>query len=326
MNSTEHASAVHEPLWYQEKRTIQKNGNFLGGLMLLLLIAESLVSVGLVVAAFFNGWDVSRSDFGLGNTGFVLLHLLTYVLFLVVPTGLVLLFSRRKIQTFPARRVNGALFTVCVAGGMALAILSNVITGWLVTGMEALGFPLPEFPETVAPTMLSLLLNILSTSILPAFVEEWIFRGVVFSTLRAHGNGVAVVFSAFLFGLFHGNVVQIPFAFLLGLVLAYTVVLTNSIWPAVALHGANNLMSVLLSFAGLFLSDEMDNTLTMLVFLVVTAVGVATLIPMLIHHKRTLPPAGNGLSCFSAGERVWKLLVSPTMIIAVLAMLLMLLL
>lgn len=326
MNPTEQTSAVYEPLWYQEQRRIQKTGNFLGGLILALLIAEVAVSIGLTVAAIFNGWDISRSDYGLGNTRFVLLNVLVYILFLVVPTTLISLLSRRKMNAFPARCVNGAMFTVCVAGGMALAILSNVVTDFLATGMEALGVPLPEFPKTVEPTVLSLLLNIFATAVLPAFVEEWIFRGIVFGRLRVHGDGLAIVFSAFLFGLFHGNVVQLPFAFLLGLVLAYTVALTDSIWPAVVLHGANNLMSVCLSFAGLFLSDKVYNTLIMLVFLVVTTAGVTALIPLLVHHKRTLPPVGNGLSCFSVGQRFGKVLFSPAMLVAVLAMLVMVLL
>ncbi len=321
MNSMRPNLAGESP-WLQEHKNIKKDGNFVGGLLVLLLCAQTLVSVGLLIAAFFNGWDLADENYGMGNTRFVLLNMLVYVLFLVVPTAMVAACSRRRAYAFPAQKVNGGLFAVCVFGGMALAILSNVITGWLMAVMESVGIPLPQFPETVEKTGMSLLLNIISTAVLPAFVEEWIFRGFVFGTLRAHGDGVAVVLSAVLFGLFHGNLVQIPFAFLLGLVLAYLVVLTDSIWPSVVLHGANNLMSVLLSFVGLYLPTDTANTVTLVVFLTVAAFGVAALLPALLHHKQVIKPIGNGVSLFTTKQRTEKLLTAPLLLIAVIGMVL----
>ena len=47
--------------------------------------------------------------------------------------------------------------------------------------------------------------------------------------------------SAFLFGIFHGNLVQIPYAFLVGLVLGYVAVEYNIVW-AMVLHMINNLV------------------------------------------------------------------------------------
>ena len=77
-----------------------------------------------------------------------------------------------------------------------------------------------------------------------------IFRGYKLGAFREHGDGLAVVLSAVLFGLFHGNVLQVPFAFILGLALGFLVVLTDSIWPAVLLHFVNNLLSVVLGYLG----------------------------------------------------------------------------
>lgn len=319
MYSTQPFSAGESP-WLQENKKIKKDGNFTGGLLLLLLCAQVLVSAGIFVAAFFNGWNLAADNYGLGNTRFMLLNMLVYILFLVVPTAIVAACSRRRAVAFPAKNVKKEIFVVCVLGGMALAILSNLVTGWLMALMESVGIPLPQFPETVEKTGMSLLLNIISTAVLPAFVEEWIFRGFVFGTLRAHGDGVAIVLSAALFGLFHGNLVQIPFAFLLGLVLAYLVVLTDSIWPSVALHGANNLMSVLLSFVGLYLPTTTANTVTVGVFLTVAALGIAALLPVLLHHKQVLKPIGNGVSLYTVKQRVGKLLTAPLMVLALVGM------
>lgn len=85
-------------------------------------------------------------------------------------------------------------------------------------------------------------------SIFAPITEELLFRGAVLQSLRPYGKRFAILFSALLFGFFHGNVMQIPFAFLVGLVLGY-VALEYSIWWSILLHFINNcIFSELLSF------------------------------------------------------------------------------
>ena len=64
----------------------------------------------------------------------------------------------------------------------------------------------------------------LYASILAPVSEELIFRGYILQTLRPYGKKFAIVLSAFLFGIFHGNLLQTPYAFLMGLVLGYVTV------------------------------------------------------------------------------------------------------
>ena len=68
--------------------------------------------------------------------------------------------------------------------------------------------------------------------------------------------GFAVCTSALLFGLFHGNLHQIPFAILVGLALGYIVIRTNNIWIAVAVHFLNNLFAGIQDVLRPFLSSE----------------------------------------------------------------------
>lgn len=72
-------------------------------------------------------------------------------------------------------------------------------------------------------------------------VEELIFRGLLLRLLEPWGKRFAIVASALLFGLFHGNLVQIPYAFLVGLVLG-VVTMEYSIGWAMVLHMVNNLV------------------------------------------------------------------------------------
>lgn len=71
------------------------------------------------------------------------------------------------------------------------------------------------------------------------FAEEILFRGLILRSLEKYGKQVAIFVSALLFGLFHGNVIQIPYAFLVGLLLAYVTVEYSIFW-AIVLHVFNN--------------------------------------------------------------------------------------
>jgi len=81
----------------------------------------------------------------------------------------------------------------------------------------------------------------LYASILAPVWEELLFRGYVLRTLRPFGKRFAVVCSALLFGLFHGNLLQTPYAVLMGLILGYMTVEYSVIW-AILLHMFNNLV------------------------------------------------------------------------------------
>lgn len=77
--------------------------------------------------------------------------------------------------------------------------------------------------------------------ILAPITEELLFRGLIQRTLRPYGKRFAILCSAFTFGIFHGNLLQAPYAFLVGLVLGY-VASEYSIGWAMLLHMINNLM------------------------------------------------------------------------------------
>ena len=48
-------------------------------------------------------------------------------------------------------------------------------------------------------------MNALATAVVPLFVEEFLFRGVILSQFRKYGDVFAVIASALLFGLLHRN-------------------------------------------------------------------------------------------------------------------------
>lgn len=104
--------------------------------------------------------------------------------------------------------------------------------------------------NSLGKSMMDYLLSIQSDDTLAMFLyvgigapisEELLFRGLVLRTMEPYGKKFAIFASALLFGLFHGNLIQIPFAFAVGLVLGYVAVEYNIVW-AMALHMFNNLI------------------------------------------------------------------------------------
>ena len=82
----------------------------------------------------------------------------------------------------------------------------------------------------------------------PALIEEFAFRKVIFGVMRQYGFWVAAMFSSSMFGLMHQNIIQIVFAFGMGLIFCYLYERTGSIVYCMLLHFINNGVSVALPY------------------------------------------------------------------------------
>ncbi len=77
--------------------------------------------------------------------------------------------------------------------------------------------------------------------ILAPISEEILFRGLILRSFQPFGKKFAIFASAFLFGIYHGNFIQSPFAFVVGLVLGYVAVEYSMFW-SILLHAINNMV------------------------------------------------------------------------------------
>jgi len=94
------------------------------------------------------------------------------------------------------------------------------------------------------------LLAIFLTGVLPGFCEEFTMRGGFMNTIRGSFRfPVTIVLIGLAFGLFHQNVGQVFFTFLMGILLAAITLKLKSIWPAIIIHFVHNSFSVYLSYA-----------------------------------------------------------------------------
>lgn len=149
-------------------------------------------------------------------------------------------------------------FWAAVMLGLGFCYTANVAVTMLQTRLEGI-LPFAQTDIQMPDGILGFLLAVLSVAVAPALFEEFLFRGAIMGSLLKYGKGFAIFTSAIVFGLVHGNLVQIPFAFMVGLVLGFVALETNSIWTAVIIHFLNNLLSVCLDYCGRLVTEEIIN-------------------------------------------------------------------
>ena len=93
-------------------------------------------------------------------------------------------------------------------------------------------------------------------------------------SLRKYGDGFAIIMSSFVFALMHGNMIQIPFAFIAGIGIGYAVIKTGTMWTGIIIHFINNAIAVISMTVSQNCSDEITNMFSMILYTVVFAVGI----------------------------------------------------
>lgn len=91
-------------------------------------------------------------------------------------------------------------------------------------------------------------LSIILIALIPAVIEEFVFRGLIFGNYKKRNPWKGVLLSSLLFGLMHLNINQFSYAFVLGIVLALLNYATGSLIPNIILHFTINANSVVLSY------------------------------------------------------------------------------
>ena len=232
-----------------ERRMLQFYANGLGFAVLFYFLLSGFVPF-LLLRLFALAWPVIRvyGDQVIASSSVILMaNLLSSVICLTIPFFVFVLLCRVPLRTaFPLRRFSpgfGAL-SCCVALGVSVIGLasSNLLTSLLesVNLDPHTSITIPQKPALLALTALQL-------CVVSPLVEEFVFRGMIFQSMRRFGDSFALTISAILFALFHGNLVQAPNAFVMGLLIGYMVLYSGSLWVGVLIHAVNNLFNLLLN-------------------------------------------------------------------------------
>ncbi len=155
-----------------------------------------------------------------------------------------LIFRRKLSEGLTESFVKPGVLAPLVLLGMGAAMIANNMAALFDSNISI--FMLKNYAQQSTDTrgVPEMVLYVISTAVVPALAEEFAFRGVVMGALRKYGDAFAIFASALLFGAMHGNTTQIVFAFVLGLIFAFTDCKANSIIPSVTIHFINNFYAV----------------------------------------------------------------------------------
>lgn len=150
--------------------------------------------------------------------------------------------TKPKRQGLKAKQYLGVL-----AATFGIMIVCNLV-GTMIAGMigKLVGVNLQSTKVMDLIMDLDISMAVIFVSVIGPIYEELIFRRMLVSRLLQYGEGVAMVLSALMFGIFHGNWSQFVYAFGLGLFLAFLYIKTGDIRITISLHVAVNFCSSVL--------------------------------------------------------------------------------
>lgn len=276
----------------REHKRIKLIGSIAGSCIILYVVLQHVLSVPVSFEPFRSLYTASLEFRCVINIVFSILGLFgPFVL------GGYLLNKKKALPPLAFGRPNSfPLMFTAIPFGFLVCLAGNYITSIIVTLTRNTGVELSAPDYAVPQSVAGRILYVVSVAVVPALVEEFAVRGVVMQPLRRYGDKFAIVISAAVFGILHGNLVQAPFAFIAGLGMGYAVCLTNSIWTGVLIHFCNNFYSTMVDFLLADVADE--NLLNMIwnisqIMLYAICITGSVLFALVKGRKRLAPAQVN---------------------------------
>ena len=116
---------------------------------------------------------------------------------------------------------------------------------------EQLGIEMDDSAERLFASLMKEPWGYVAVGILAPLAEEIVFRGAILRTLldmmSKKNHWVAIMISAAIFGVAHGNMAQFVNPLLMGLILGWMYYRTKSLVPGILLHWVNNTVAFILA-------------------------------------------------------------------------------
>lgn len=229
-----------EQIRKNEIKKIKRTSNGLGFYVMGYYLTMQIVAIIVMVALSFFNLDASNP------TVEYLLDIFLSVFAAFIPGIIYLAASRFRFgEAYKKTYVPFTLLICLVFIGMGLAMVSNVAAQLFDENLSIFG--LQNSASMTNDSQLDpfqTILYLFAVSAVPAFAEEFAFRGILLGRLKKFGTCFAIIASSVMFGAMHGNTTQVVFAFILGLVFGFVDVVADSIVPSVIIHFLNNFYAV----------------------------------------------------------------------------------
>ena len=132
-----------------------------------------------------------------------------------------------------------AILAMIVLLGISVQFFSSCI---LTTVLNLMPSVAEEYMNNLSAILEITPRMLLQVCLIAPIIEELFFRGLIFSLMSKLLPFIfANVVQAIVFGIYHGNVVQVVYAFILGMFIGYILFITGSIVYTIVLHMSINL-------------------------------------------------------------------------------------
>lgn len=182
----------------------------------------------------------------------------------------VLLFrnDRKKEQRIKQKETSVVAWIVLAIMAVTLCFSLNALLGF--SGLDKISQKYQEVAQTLYSG--GVLLEIITVGILGPICEELIFRGLMFRRMCEYTKpAIAVIASALVFAIYHGNIVQGVYAFVLGIVMAVCYQRFQTLWASIVIHVAANITSVCLTEIS-WIGNILEKTNVLIVATIVTTI------------------------------------------------------
>lgn len=189
-----------------------------------------------------------------GANARIILSALT--LYLIGMPALIFLLKKLPAQEPPKHKMKAGHFVLAAIMSLAIMYIFNIL-GTMLTGM--IGRLKGSEVQNVLNDAFSganIFLVFIDTVIIAPVFEEYVFRKLIVDRTMRYGQGTAVILSGLMFGLFHGNLSQFTYTFVLGLFLAFLYVKTGNLKITIGLHMLINFMGGVVS---MFMTEIVNN-------------------------------------------------------------------
>ena len=283
-----------------EKKKIKEIGKMCGLPALLFVVLSFAFNLGLSILI-----EIFPS---LGNTTALLgFDIIVSLLSLGLPFVLSFFLMRKKqvIPKLPYQKpadTKTAVFLTMVS--IPAMVFSSIIINYIsliiqtIIGVEFLG----GMSSNAKYSPLGMVLLFISVAIVPAIIEEFAIRGVVMQPLLKYGEKFAILASALFFSLLHGNMFQIPYTFVGGLILGYLLIKTKSIWPPIILHFVNNGYSALIVIFSNIFGERWGDISVYIMWLIFIVIGIIGGIGYYVNRPKE--NLSEGESVLKIGEKL----------------------
>lgn len=268
------------PKTFEEKKGIRKKGLMIGLSFIIQLFISAFWAVGYYFIMKRLGFTTLKAQQIITEPAAlqvaqIILSILLFTLpYIIIFKSFGVRIGDLMSFKLPDKKIALPLFFF----GTAFCAFANVATSQASSIFESFGINYNvDFGED-PKGFFGFCLAFLSTVIVPALVEEFALRGMVLGSLRKYGDGFAVLVSSILFGLMHGNFEQMPFAFIIGIILGFITVKTGSLLVSMAIHGFNNFISVAFTYFLGSVSQSAQNVIYSLVLMALMLAGIVSLL------------------------------------------------